>query len=393
MIYQVGDTYYVGALFLDADGVGQTGESPIVHIRRASDGMFWTGSGYSSTPTDLAMTEVSAANAPGEYVYAFTPTAAGQYFGTCFEDNSGGPYGGTIVGPVQPFEVYFGIPWTELVDAAISSRLSTTDFNAGVTAILNLDNSNAAAILAQLASDLADVLAAIGAQPASLVATLRALPGILARSVQPPRIKIPYRTDLLIRLIGPQDAETGAPILAAPSGDATGELRIYDPALVATLAAAASSPDVILTVTNAAALAASIGEPAELELDDGTRLETTISAVDPDASTVTIANPVPSGASPGRRLRVRLGNAITLAQYGTPAQESTAWGFEGPLPDDHPGLILDRAVDLELGFVGVAAGGFFRLRTLFGVISAQADDVAVESAGAIVPRVKSHGLT
>lgn len=382
MIYQVGDTYYVGALFLDADGVGQTGESPIVHIRRASDGMFWTGSGYSSTPTDLAMTEVSAANAPGEYVYAFTPTAAGQYFGTCFEDNSGGPYGGTIVGPVQPFEVYFGIPWTELIDAAISSRLSTTAFNAGVTTILNLDNANSAAILA-----------AIVAQPQLVAAALRALPGILARSVQPPRIKIPYRTDLLIRLIGPQDAETGAPILAAPSGDATGELRIYDPALVATLAAAASSPDVILTVTNAAALAASIGEPAELELDDGTRLETTISAVDPDASTVTIGDPVPSGASPGRRLRIRLGNPITLAQYGTPAQESTSWGFEGPLPDDHPGLILDRAVDLELGFVGVAAGGFFRLRTLFGVISAQADDVAVESAGAIVPRVKSHGLT
>lgn len=112
---RLGDTEPIGALFLDETGAGVTGLSPVVVIRRAADGTFWDGAAYQATPTNLALAEVSAANAPGEYQYDFTPGSAGKHFWTVFAAAGGPPYPANVVGPVQPGEVDVG-GWVDGVD-------------------------------------------------------------------------------------------------------------------------------------------------------------------------------------------------------------------------------------------------------------------------------------
>lgn len=119
---------YVLALFLDSDGAGVSGLSPRVTIRRASDGTWWDGvSAYQATPVEIAMTEVDATNAPGEYVYAFTATADGKHAYTCRAAAGEPPYAGspenTVDGPVQPSEETFETSLAQLyADAALARK-------------------------------------------------------------------------------------------------------------------------------------------------------------------------------------------------------------------------------------------------------------------------------
>lgn len=350
MIYRVGDTYYAGALFLDSTGAGITGESPVVHIRRASDGMFWTGSGYSATPTDLAMTEVSAANAPGEYLYAFTPTTAGQYFGTCFEAAGGAPYGGTIVGPVQPFEVYFGIGWTENLDAAVSS-----------------------------------VLTAVSATVSSFVEAVRSLFDFLSRRKQEEamaRIAIPYQTDILVSFIAPTDEEGENPLDNTNDG-ATCSFKVYDPTKDEQLRETEPGAETVWAVTNAGVF--QTGDTVECALDAGGVHADTIISVDPTANTITVTTGLASQASADARVRVRLGGEISMSEYGTAKLGRRDWGFRGTLPDDHPGLELGADIDLEMTLVGGV--GLNRLVALLLNVSVSADTMREESSGALMPAV------
>jgi len=58
-------------LIVDFNGVGATGQAPVVSIRRDSDGKWYDGAGFGSTFQSLNMTELDASNQPGVYKFAF----------------------------------------------------------------------------------------------------------------------------------------------------------------------------------------------------------------------------------------------------------------------------------------------------------------------------------
>lgn len=162
----------------------------------------------------------------------------------------------------------------------------------------------------------------------------------------------------LLRVYDPED-------LALPSGDpnrllsaangATGSLRVYDDERRSELAAAAAG--VTLTLRHARRFA--VGQVVELDLDDGSKHESTIDAVDPAAGTVDLALAAPSAASKGARLRRLLGQVstpIAMTEFGTPAEgDTTGWGWEGTVPPDLAGLVPPLELRLEATVIG--AGG------------------------------------
>lgn len=63
------------SLVNDTTGAPVTGQSPTIAIRRVSDGFFFNGTAFintSGTPTNIAMTEVSAVSNAGLYRYTMT---------------------------------------------------------------------------------------------------------------------------------------------------------------------------------------------------------------------------------------------------------------------------------------------------------------------------------
>lgn len=68
----------VEILLLDSSNNAVTGASPTLLIRRKSDGQHFTGSAWQSAAATVAMTEVSAAQDPGRYVYTFDTTGLGD---------------------------------------------------------------------------------------------------------------------------------------------------------------------------------------------------------------------------------------------------------------------------------------------------------------------------
>ena len=70
---------------VDPTGVGSTGKTPEVSIRRvrethgaALDSYFWNGAGFQSGPFWLPMTEADAVNTPGLYLYEFEQSLVGE---------------------------------------------------------------------------------------------------------------------------------------------------------------------------------------------------------------------------------------------------------------------------------------------------------------------------
>lgn len=61
-----------------SDGASKlTAVSWTLKITRLDNGQYWNGSAWQAGVTTVAMTEPSAANRPGEYLYAFTPPDSG----------------------------------------------------------------------------------------------------------------------------------------------------------------------------------------------------------------------------------------------------------------------------------------------------------------------------
>lgn len=71
-------------MLLDASNAEVTGASATIKIRRKSDGKYWNGSSFQTSPTTVAMTELSAANDPGRYYYIFATSGLpdDEYFFT-----------------------------------------------------------------------------------------------------------------------------------------------------------------------------------------------------------------------------------------------------------------------------------------------------------------------
>lgn len=135
------------------------------------------------------------------------------------------------------------------------------------------------------------------------------------------------------------------------TGDSsTCSFKAYDPGKDEALSAAEASGQTVLSVTNAAVF--KIGDVTEVTLDDGTLHDFTLSGVDPTTGEVMGSPSLASGAAAGNNIRVRLGPEVTMDEYGTPKLGTQNWGFEGSLASDHPGLVANLDVNVEILFIG-----------------------------------------
>lgn len=117
---QTGEKDRIQVYALDSSNAGVTGATVTLSIRRQTDGLYWSGTGY-TTYTGLTMTELDSSNLPGIYYYDFTPQGPASNFllnaTTSTATVANGPWAG---------ELKQG-NWVDYIDAATTSRASTTD--------------------------------------------------------------------------------------------------------------------------------------------------------------------------------------------------------------------------------------------------------------------------
>jgi hypothetical protein len=166
----------------------------------------------------------------------------------------------------------------------------------------------------------------------------------------------------MVRLVAPTDVINDNPLDNTNDGS-TCSFKVYDTAKDETLSVAAVGTQVALSVTNVSVF--TIGDLVEVELDTGTVHDGgAVTGLNVSTGVVSITNGLASNAAAGNRVRVRLGNAIAMTEYGTAKLRRIDWGFEGVLPDTHPGVLPGMLIDIEISFVGSAGGGLNRLDTI-----------------------------
>jgi len=186
------------------------------------------------------------------------------------------------------------------------------------------------------------------------------------------RKKIAYKTDVVVRLEHPTDIVNAEPLDTTDDG-ATCSFKVFDANADEVLSADEAGAQTALSVTGVGVF--KVGWLVEVDLASGAIHDFTISAVDPVAGTIT-GTALPSAAVAGARVRRRLGNAITMTEYGTPALGQTDWGFIGFLPKNHPGLAIGLEVDIEISFIGNVGGGLDALAVICAVVAPEADCAA-----------------
>ena len=181
------------------------------------------------------------------------------------------------------------------------------------------------------------------------------------------RQNIPYRTTVTVDLIAPTNT-TATPHDPLDNTDdgSTCTFKVYDPAKDETISNDEAIGQTVLSVTDAGNFVAA--DVVEVEQNDGTLLESTVASVDSTNATITLDDALTVAADAGSRVRVRLGDEITMSEFGTPVLEEIDWGFRGALASNHPGLDLQLEVDIEISFVGAVDGSLDRLDTICGVI-------------------------
>lgn len=164
------------------------------------------------------------------------------------------------------------------------------------------------------------------------------------------REKLPFQTTVTVRFEHPTD-EISVPRnpLDNTTDGATCTYRVYDGDVDEVLSTAEASGQTTLSMTNAASF--KIGDQVALVLDDKTIHNSPINAVDPDAGTITIDDVTTDTAAAGNRVRVQLGVEVAMTEYGTAALGSITYGFQAALSDTHPGLLMDRNIDIERKFL------------------------------------------
>jgi hypothetical protein len=70
---QLGETFRISVVALDAARAGVTAATVTLLIRRDSDGYYWNGTTFQSAATTVTMTETNATNLPGYYHHDFKP--------------------------------------------------------------------------------------------------------------------------------------------------------------------------------------------------------------------------------------------------------------------------------------------------------------------------------
>jgi hypothetical protein len=120
---QLGETDRVEVLALDSSGVGVTGATVTLAVRRTRDGYWWNGSSrvFQSSFTSNTMSQTDSTNMPGLYHYDFFPATTDfkvQYYATSST--------GSVVSDPWYGECVVGY-WVDNVDDEITSRGSDED--------------------------------------------------------------------------------------------------------------------------------------------------------------------------------------------------------------------------------------------------------------------------
>ena len=184
-------------------------------------------------------------------------------------------------------------------------------------------------------------------------------------------ITLQWKTTSLIRLVDPEDESTVPSTLITTVAGATCSFKVYDVAKDEVLFGAEAGGQTVLSVTGAGSFV--VGDVVEVDLDAGTVHDAgAVTAVDPALGTITVTTALASAAAAGRRVRVRLGPSVSMAQYGVAALGSDTWGFVGTLAHNHPGLVKDLHVAVEITLVGPAAA-YQRLDVLCATVQQVAD--------------------
>jgi hypothetical protein len=118
---QTGEKDRIQVYALDSSNVGVTGATITLSIGRQSDGFYWSGTGYTSTFTGLTMTETDSVNLPGVYHYDFTPRGPSASFTLNATTVTAGVANAPWHGELKQGD------WVDYIDAATTSRASTTD--------------------------------------------------------------------------------------------------------------------------------------------------------------------------------------------------------------------------------------------------------------------------
>lgn len=71
MSFPVGSVRILSFQIVDFNGLGVTGQSPTVSVRRTSDGRYFNGTAFQVAFISLPMTELDSVNIPGVYVRTF----------------------------------------------------------------------------------------------------------------------------------------------------------------------------------------------------------------------------------------------------------------------------------------------------------------------------------
>ena len=133
--------------------------------------------------------------------------------------------------------------------------------------------------------------------------------------------------------------------------------KVYDISKDEVLTALEAIGQTVLSVSNAGVFV--IGDSVELIQNDGTIHTSTVSSIDTDAGTVTIADITTVAAAAGKRFRVIFGSSVDMLEYGTANLNTRNWGYQAGLPDDHtvyddPRTKTGLDVDIEIRFNGGA---------------------------------------
>lgn len=180
------------------------------------------------------------------------------------------------------------------------------------------------------------------------------------------RVKIPYKTTTIVRVVAPRDVSVNPHVVLNDAAGASSTFKVYDEAKDESFSAAEAAAQTIWSVTNAAAF--KIGDVVEATETNGTILEGTLTGVDPTNGTITSDTALAVGAAEGARVRVRLGSQVSMTEYGTASLNDREWGYQGAILSTHAGLDLDTEVNIEISFKGAADNSLDQLRLICGEI-------------------------
>jgi hypothetical protein len=130
---QLGESHVITVMAHDSTGVGVTGATVQLRMRRVSDGFYFNGTTFAAGVSTLNMSQLDSSNMPGVYTYLF-PGAALAEPATLI-------YAVTCTGVTVANEPWYGQikvgGWVDYVDASISVVQESVIFIPTILGVVN----------------------------------------------------------------------------------------------------------------------------------------------------------------------------------------------------------------------------------------------------------------